>query len=112
MIEHESVIKCEEDTRSITSVASHTTGEPYYAQESSRCSTSECDFASGSSGSRWALQSSLLPPLDYPTPVVIRNTFIDTPVELEDISAERRAFSAPVSLHGGSDTETEVDENL
>merc|ERR1712232_155823 len=55
-----------------------------------------------------------LPEYEYPVPVVIRNTFIDTqvprPLSLEDFFEERRIHSCPVEVPGDHDCHEQEDE--
>lgn len=53
-----------------------------------------------------------LPELTYPVPVIVRNTFIDTPAlrrwdSLDEFLKERKAFSCPPETPAGSEQEEE-----
>mmetsp|Transcript_4090 Transcript_4090/g.6323 ORF Transcript_4090/g.6323 Transcript_4090/m.6323 type:complete len:244 (+) Transcript_4090:73-804(+) len=75
-----------------------------------------CDFLHNredaqrfNSSSTAAIRHSELPEYDYPTPVFVRNTFLDTPVvrpfSLDEFVKERRIQSCPLETCGSSGSE-------
>lgn len=66
------------------------------------------------SWSTTASSHSELPEYDYPTPICVRNTFIDTPVvrpfSLDEFVKERRIQSCPIETCGSSDDGDDAEE--
>jgi hypothetical protein len=57
-----------------------------------------------------------LPDYDYPTPIFVKNTFIDTPIvrplSLDEFIYERRIQSCPVDSFGASDDESNETDHV
>lgn len=81
-------------------------------------STSAGSLSSGEPIRETSRRSTGLPEFEYPVPVVIRNTFIDTqvprPLSLDDFFEERRIHSCPVGIqddvHGDKEDEEEDED--